>query len=155
MRVINCFESDMRELAFSEVYKLEECLKELAEHHNKVSRLFKGMYPKNPYSKTLKRFEEDIKAGKSTIRVVEDDEKIQGFCKVDINGTYGHLDYLIVLKESRGKGYGDELMTWAINFFEQRGVDQIEIKVVDGNNALSFYEKYGFNVCSQVLCRRG
>ena len=101
MRVINYFESDMRELAFSEVYKLEE----LAEHHNKVSRLFKGMYPKNPYSKTLKRFEEDIKAGKSTIRVVEDGEKILGFCKIDINGAYGHLDYLIVLKESRGKGY--------------------------------------------------
>ena len=144
MKVINYFESEMRELEFSEVYKLEESLKELAEHNNK-----------NPYSKTLKRFEEDIKAGKSTIRVVEDNEKIQGFCKVDINGTYGHLDYLIVLKDSRGKGYGDELMTWAINFFEQRGVDQIEIKVVDGNNALSFYEKYGFNVCSQVLCRQG
>ncbi|WP_196810237.1 GNAT family N-acetyltransferase [Butyrivibrio sp. WCD3002] len=63
----------------------------------------------------------------------------------------GKIDYLIVLKECRGKGYGDMLMNWAMDQFKQRGVDQIEIKVADGNNAIKFYEKYGFKMNAHIL----
>ncbi len=143
----------MKELTESEVCKLEECLKELSEHHNEVSRLFKGSYPKNPYSKTLKRFEADIKSGKSAICSIEDKERILGFCKIDIDGANGHIDYLVVLKKYRGNGYGDKLISWALSVFEQREVNWIELSVVDGNDAISFYEKYGFQVCSQILRR--
>jgi hypothetical protein len=34
---------------------------------------------------------------------------------------------------------------------KQRGVDQIEIKVADGNNAIKFYEKYGFKMNAHIL----
>ena len=48
----------MRELEYKEIYRLEECLKELAEHHNEVSTGFKGCYPKRPFAETLESFRE-------------------------------------------------------------------------------------------------
>ena len=141
----------MRELACSEVRKLEECLEALSGHHNKVSVNFKGKYPKKPCHETLESFEKDIRAGKSKIGVVEYGEKIAGFCKADLCGSEGKVGYLIVLEEFRGKGYGDLLLNWAVKVLKEGGAGSIEVRVVDGNDAAGFYEKHGFRVCSHVL----
>lgn len=141
----------MKELKAGEVYGLEECLKELAEHHNEVSVHFRGCYPKRPFREIMESFEKDIREGKSRIGAVTDGERILGFCKADISGTEGKVDYLIVLKEARRKGYGDLLLDWAMDVFRQAGVSRIEVRVVDGNDAAGFYEKHGFRVCSHVM----
>ena len=125
----------MRELTGGEIRILEECLKELADHHNRVSVNFKGAFPKKPFEETLASFRRDIESGKSRIAA----------------GPEGAVDYLIVLKEARGKGYGDLLMGWALDALRHSGVSRIEVKVVDGNEAAGFYEKYGFRICSHIL----
>ena len=141
----------MRELDYQETDRLAECLKELAEHHNEVSNGFKGCYPKRPFAETLEAFREDIQSGKSRIAVVEENDRVLGFCKTDVCGTEGKIDYLIVLKEARGSGYGNDLMDWAVDTLKQSGVNRIEVRVVDGNNAVRFYEKYGFRINAQIL----
>lgn len=141
----------MREITINEVYKLEECLKALAEHHNEMSTYFKGQYPKKPFKETLASFEKDLASGKSRIAVIENEEKILGFCKIDLEGTSGKIDYLIVLGEARGKGYGNALIEWALDVFGKNGITKIEVKVAEGNNALSFYEKYGFKPNARIL----
>ena len=141
----------MRELPCGDINKLEACLRELAEHHNKVSVNFTGAYPKKPYRETLQSFEADVKSGKSRIAVIDSDNTSVGFCKTDICEGQGTIDYLVVLKDYRGKGYGDVLMSWAIDLFKQCCVDHIEVKVADGNNAIKFYEKYGFKMNAHIL----
>ena len=141
----------MRELNGGEVYRLGECLRELAAHHNEVSVNFRGHYPKKPFRETLESFEEDVNSGKSRIVVIEDGDKVQGFCKADISGAEGKIDYLIVLKEARGSGYGNDLMDWAVETLKQDGADRIEVRVVDGNDAVRFYEKYGFRINAHIL----
>jgi len=141
----------MRELAYKEIYRLEECLKELAEHHNEVSTGFKGCYPKRPFAEALESFRKDVQSGKSRIAVVEENGRILGFCKTDVCGAEGKIDYLIVLKEARGSGYGNDLMDWAMNTLKQSGVNRIEVRVVDGNDAIRFYVKYGFRINAQIL----
>ncbi len=140
----------MRLLAYGEAGRLEECLEALAAHHNKVSVHFRGTYPKRPYKDTLASFEEGLRSGRSRIAVVGE-KKILGFCKIDIDGADGKLDYLVVLKEARGKGYGGRLLGWALDAFRESGVRRIELRVVDGNDAAGFYEKYGFRVNSHVM----
>ena len=141
----------MRELAYTEISGLKECLDELAAHHNEVSANFPGQYPKRPAEETLKGFEKDVLAGRSRIAVVESEGRILGFCKADLDGADGAVGYLIVRKSARGKGYGDLLLTWALETLKQRGAARIEVRVVDGNDAIGFYEKYGFRVCSHIL----
>ena len=88
----------MRELNGGEVYRLEECLRELAAHHNEVSVNFRGHYPKKPFRETLESFEEDVNSGKSRIAVIEDGDKVQGFCKADISGA---LESLLTYKRRK------------------------------------------------------
>lgn len=82
---------------------------------------------------------------------MEDNGSVVGFCKIDICGNVGKPDYLVVLKEYRGKGYGKALMDWAMSYFDRNGVHHIEVKVVDGNEAIYLYEKYGFKMNAHIL----
>ena len=141
----------IRELPSGEAYRLEECLRELAAHHNEVSAGFSGCFPKRPYRETIRLFEEDTGSGRSRIAVIEDGERILGFCKADIRGEEGEVAYLVVLKEARGKGCGEALLGWALETLEREGASRIEVRVVDGNDAAGFYEKNGFRVCSHIL----
>ena len=141
----------MRELDCTEVCRLRECLEQLAEHHNEVSVNFRGSFPKRPAEDTLASFEQAVRSGKSRIAVIEDNGRVLGFCKTDTEGEEGKLDYLIVLKEYRGAGYGKVLMDRAMEVFRESGVRRIEIRVVDGNDAMGFYEKYGFRTVSHIL----
>lgn len=141
----------MREIGIEELGKLYECLKALAEHHNQVSTYFKGCYPLMPIELTIKRFEDELEQGKSSIAVVEDDERVVGFCKINVDGIAGTLEYLIVLGEERGKGYGAALMRWALDRFRKLQVEHVEVKVVYGNEAMGLYKKFGFKEKSVVL----
>ena len=144
-------EKTMREITHNEVSKLIDCIRELSEYHNKTSVNFKGYYPLNPYEKTLESFENALRKKESYIAVTEIEGQIIGFCKVDINGEHGKLDYLVVKEEFRGKGFGKEFMDWAMQMFDQNNVRHIEVKVVDGNNTIHLYEKYGFKTKSIIL----
>ena len=42
-------------------------------------------------------------------------------------------------------------MQWALAEFARYGLGQIEVKVVYGNDAVAFYEKYGFQLNAQIL----
>ena len=141
----------MREIRSDEVYKLKECLIALAAHHNKVSVNFKGCYPKTPVEDTIGRFALDLNKEKAHIAVVENGEKVTGFCKIDLDNSVGVLEYLVVLEECRGMGYGAELIEWALNKFSCFGVHNIDVKVADGNEAVSLYEKYGFKMNAHIL----
>lgn len=142
---------NIREINSSEVPELLECLSALAEHHNRVSVNFKGSYPLISHEDTLASFSASLENGTSRIAVLESPEKIIGFCKIDITDKDGYLSHLVVLKEYRGSGYGKMLMDWAMEQFRKSGVRNIELKVVDGNEAIHLYEKYGFKIKSHIL----
>lgn len=126
----------------------------VSEHHNRVSVNFKGSYPSRPYDKTLSLFAQALEENVSRIAVIEEDSGIVGFCKVDLHGDgTGKLDYLVVLPQCRGRKYGKALMDWAMAVFSGSGVRKIEVKVVDGNDAVHLYEKYGFRMNAHILVR--
>ena len=137
----------LRQITADEAPRLRACVQALSEHHNRVSVNFKGSYPSRPYDKTLSLFAQALEENVSRIAVIEEDSGIVGFCKVDLHGDgTGKLDYLVVLPQCRGRKYGKALMDWAMAVFSGSGVRKIEVKVVDGNDAVHLYEKYGCKV---------
>ncbi len=142
---------EAREICESEVRRLAACIKALSDYHNRVSTYHSGFYPSQPCEKTMLAFEKAVKDGTSKIAVVERDESIAGFCKIDIGAEKGKLDYLVVLEQYRNSGLGKVLMDWAMSTFRTEGVKQIEVKVIDGNPAIAFYQKYGFQMNAHIL----
>ena len=141
----------MREISYEETDKLYDCLEELAKHHNKVSAHFEGYYPITPSEQRIESFKSELKSGKSFISVIENDQKVIGFCKISADDGKGVLEYLVVLEQERGHGYGAELMDWAMEKFQKLEIGDIDVKVVFGNNAIDFYKRYGFQEKSIVL----
>lgn len=135
-----------------EVYRLAECLEALAEYHNQVSAHHSGFYPGRPIEDTLELFREALNSKTSMIFAIEESDRIAGFCKIDIHGEKGKLDYLIVKEEYRGRGYGALLMDWAMKAFRECGTKHVEVKIIDGNAAAQrLYEKYGFVMNAHIL----
>lgn len=141
----------MREINPNETDKLYECLEALAEHHNQVSVYFKGHYPQTPSEQKIRQFESELEEGRARIAVAENDGKVIGFCKINTDARPGVLEYLVVLDRERGKGYGAAFMDWALNTFQTLGINDIDVKVVYDNEAIRFYEKYGFRARSVIL----
>ena len=144
----------VRELAPDEAPRLRDCLEALAAHHNAVSLHFKGSYPGRPIDAAIAACAEGLTRGTSRAAAVEENGTVAGFCKLDLHddGT-GKLDYLVVLPQYRGRGCGRALMDWAMAAFSACGVRRVEVKVVDGNDALQLYEKYGFRMNAHILVR--
>ena len=141
----------MREISPDETGKLYDCLEALAKHHNQVSVHFKGDYPQMPSEQKIIQFAEELKEGRSRIAVAEKDHTVIGFCKINTDGSRGVLEYLVVLDRERGKGYGAAFMDWALNAFRELGMNEIDVKAAYGNEAIRFYEKYGFREKSVIL----
>ena len=141
----------MREINPNETGKLYDCLEALAKYHNQVSVHFKGDYPQIPSEQKTARFRKELEEGRSRIAVAENDHKVIGFCKINTDGSRGVLEYLVVLDQERGKGYGAAFMDWALNAFRELGMNEIDVKAAYGNEAIRFYEKYGFREKSVIL----
>jgi len=124
----------------------------LAEHHNKVSTNFSGMYPLKPLEQVICEISQAVKNGYSKVDVVKKNNHIIGFSQYTIENNAGELKFLVVLPEHKNQGYGKLLIERALKYFEEQQVKRIDIRVLYGNDdAKRFYEKYGFKVASQIM----
>lgn len=82
------------------------------------------------------------------ILVIEDDGKIVGYIVYEIRDKHAKtlwVDQLVVSKESRGKGYGKELMNKIDEIAKSEDCVRVELECWSFNeNALGMYEHLGF-----------
>lgn len=141
----------LKELKANEVKILKPLMEYLATHHNNVSVNFQGCYPRHKDEERIERFEKEIDAGSSKAFACFEDNTIVGVIKIDFDNNSGVIDYFVVLEEYQGKGYGKALMDKALKVFKEHNIKNIELHVVYGNDAVTFYEKYGFKKQSYIM----
>ena len=142
----------LEDLSHTETRSLMPLLKSIADHHNKTSINFKGIYPQKSFEELITEITENIKDGYSKINIARKNDEVIGFCQYSIDETVGIFNYLVILPEYRNLGYGSILMDKALKYFETHQVKKIEIKIVYGNDdAVRFYEKYGFKIKLQTM----
>ena len=142
----------IEKLNSSNVDELYNLLQELAEHHNNVSKYFKGKFPSKPLDEKIAEIKEKVINNVSLVDVIRLDNNIIAFSIYFIDNNIGTLEYLIVSKKNRNKRYGRILMDNVIAYFTENNVKRIEIRIVYGNDiAKRFYEHYGFQTQSEIL----
>jgi ribosomal protein S18 acetylase RimI-like enzyme len=68
---------------------------------------------------------------------------------------FGHIDDLVVDEAFRRRGAGTLLVSWTIEWFEQRGIDRIELEVAETNGpGLAFWRTIGFTDFQRIMVRR-
>ncbi len=77
--------------------------------------------------------------------VAEDNDKPVGYCIASVDGVLGEIDSLFVKEAYRGKGIGEGLMTFGLNWLEEHDCETIRVSIAEGNqDVLDFYRKFGF-----------
>ena len=104
---------------------------------------------------TEAEFLEDIVSSKNDLMIVcEVDGRIAGNCQISFNrriktahrATIG----IALLKEFWNLGIGTKLFEAMIEAAKARGVSQIELEVIEGNErAIHLYEKMGFSIVAE------
>ncbi len=78
-------------------------------------------------------------------------DNILGFCIAYSKSVSGKIEVLFVDEKYRRNGFGLKLMNSAVEWFKEKQVDDIELIVVYGNEAVSFYQKLGFYPRSIIM----
>ena len=135
---------------------LREPLLALGEYHNRVAENREYIYPTQPAEETLETIAEGIRTGRMQVRTVWCGEVFAGFCIIglDRDTGVGELKYLYTDEAFRGCGLGGTLTDWAMETFAEAGVKRVDLRVVLGNPAAGFYEKYGFSPRILVMSKK-
>jgi ribosomal protein S18 acetylase RimI-like enzyme len=91
----------------------------------------------------------DLEGGESVFVVAVDNGTVVGFAQayvVDRRDIVGEIDWLHVDPADRGAGLGDQLLARVEQALVERGVERIEGRVLEANEAGGeFYEEHGFD----------
>lgn len=99
------------------------------------------------------QFREQIALGTRDAYLMKYKDKYISSC--DLVYDYGeytdknkvYISRLIVKKEYRNRGIGQELLKYMINLCEEKGYQQITVGVdTENSNALHIYKKFGFEI---------
>ncbi|MCB2354223.1 GNAT family N-acetyltransferase [Clostridium estertheticum] len=132
---------------------LREALDKLHKYHNSKSEYFSGDYPRITFEERLEVYRKNAKLGKYRIELLIDAEtnNIIGFCIAYIKRICGKVEVLFVDEQYRRNGLGVKLMSSAMEWFGENHINDIELTVVYGNEAVSFYQKLGFYPRSIIM----
>ncbi|MFJ8352076.1 GNAT family N-acetyltransferase [Bacillus paramycoides] len=140
-------------ITLDEIEIIRDSLDKLHEYHNSKSKYFSGDYPRITFEERIEEYKRNSKYGEYRIELLIDSEtdNILGFCIAYSKKISGKIEVLFVDEKYRRNGFGLKLMNSAVEWFKEQQIDDIELTVVYGNEAVSFYQKQGFYPRSIIM----
>lgn len=73
------------------------------------------------------------------------DNKVIGYIGTWINDMAGEVINFCIATEFQGHGYGDELLSYALDVMKEAKINSVSLEVRESNiKAIKLYQKYGF-----------
>ncbi|MED1409071.1 MULTISPECIES: GNAT family N-acetyltransferase [Bacillus] len=140
-------------ITLDEIEIIRDSLDKLHEYHNSKSNYFSGDYPRMTFEERIEDYKKNSKHGEYRIELLIESEtdNILGFCIAYSKKISGKIEVLFVDEKYRRNGLGLKLMNSAVEWFKEQQIDEIELTVVYGNEAVSFYQKLGFYPRSIIM----
>lgn len=85
--------------------------------------------------------------------VLKENGKPLGFIGIELFSSKTNdlkIQKIYVLPDAQGKGVGKKLIEKAIEIAQEKGIEQVILNVNRFNKAVSFYQKIGFKISSEV-----
>lgn len=137
-----------------------ELIKPLWEQLNFIhldkSIYFKNKFKNHTFDKRMGYIYKKARKGIMKLDILLDNDtgNYIGYCLSSIEDNLGEIESIYIENQYRKFRLGDKLMKNALTWFESNTITNIEINVVYANDeALPFYERYGFHVGNYILKR--
>lgn len=143
-------------ITLDEVEMLRKPLEKLHHYHNRKSKYFSGYYPRITFEERIDEYRNKSKYGEYRIELLleKQTESIMAFSIIYGKKESGKLEVLYVEEGFRKKHLGTKLMHNAMNWFKEKHINDIELTIVYGNQAVSFYENFGFFPRSIIMATK-
>lgn len=144
------------EKSITEIELIKPLWEKLNLIHFEKSVHFKSKYEKFTFDRRMESIYKKAEKGiiKIDMLLNSDTGNYVGYCLSSIEDNLGEIESIFIESPYRKLKLGDKLMTSALSWFELNSVTNIEINVVYRNDeALPFYERYGFQVGNYILKR--
>ena len=83
--------------------------------------------------------------------IIESGKESIGFAYLRNLGNKLEIQSIQIKKDFQGKGYGQELMSYIVNFAKSKRLKKVVLEAHDINRkAISFYERFGFKNLGEV-----
>lgn len=135
-----------KQITLDQIELLRQPLEKLHNYHNSKSTYFSGDYPRITFEERIEEYRKNTKYGEYRIELLLDSstKNIIAFSIVYGKKVNGKIEVLYVDEGYRRNNLGAKLMNNAMDWFREKNIYDIELTVVYGNEAVSFYEKFGF-----------
>ncbi|MFL0269400.1 GNAT family N-acetyltransferase [Candidatus Clostridium radicumherbarum] len=140
----------------TEIELIKPLWKKLNIIHIHKSVNFKSKYEKFTFEKRIESINKKAQNGilKLDVLLDNDTNTYVGYCLSSIEDDLGEIESIYIENQYRKFKLGDKLMKSALNWFELNSITKIQINVVYANDeALPFYQHYGFHIGNYVLKR--
>jgi ribosomal protein S18 acetylase RimI-like enzyme len=148
----------IRKARISDLDELIEIWKRFMEEHREMGReMGEDLIPKMKKDApeiVRKFFSNTIHSRLGLLLVIEDMNKVQGYMLSRIQKNIpifekdpvGYISDIFLEESLRGSGYSSKLFKQTMEWFHQKGIKEISIKVMWSNpHAQDVYAKWGFN----------
>lgn len=140
---INYFEVDRNEIDI-----IEPLWKKLRSYHHELSPHFAEKYNEITFQERKRELLKKSMGGSLRVEMAKDEDtkRFIGYCVSSISDEMvGEIDSIYLEDDYRSLGIGNTLMARALNWMDEKGVQNKKIVVAVGNEKLiSFYEKFDF-----------
>ena len=135
-----------KQITLDEIEILRSPLEKLHNYHNNKSKYFSGDYPRVTFEERIDEYRKNAKIGEYRIELLYEPKTMNliAFSIVYGKKVSGKIEVLYVDEGYRRNNLGTKLMNNAMKWFREKDIYDIELTVVYGNQAVSFYEKFGF-----------
>jgi ribosomal protein S18 acetylase RimI-like enzyme len=147
---------DYKILPVEKIDLIEPLWKKLKNHHCERASVFKTNFESMTFAERKRRLLMRKKELKIFVVQKRSTSEIVGYCISSISEEgKGEIESIYIDEEYRRSGIGNEFMTRSLEWFDENKIIEIAIAVVLGNEeALPFYEKYGFAPRTYILKKK-
>ena len=141
----------------SEIDLIKPLWEQLNTLHNDKSVFFKSEYENFTFENRLESIYKKAQEGIIKVDLLLDKKTGNhiGYCLSSIRDNLGEIESIFIEKEYRKLKLGDKLMKNTLDWFKSYSIKNIQINVAYANDeALPFYERYGFRVRGYILKRK-
>lgn len=139
------------EISVNDIELIKPLWISLNNTHFENSNSWKDHFDQLSFSRRVEKIKSETN---STLFTAQINNVLVGYCIVSSKDDVGEIDSIFIEEKYRQSGLGNSLMSRAEKWFDEKGIDEVKVKVAEGNESVfPFYEQCGYKKYMTILKR--
>ena len=142
---------EISELPIEEVESIKPLWELLNKTHHDNSTHWQSYFKEFTFAKRIAPIK---RLNRASVFIAKSSDDLVGYCIVSSKDRVGEIDSIYIKSTYRKSGIGKQLIQSAEKWFQQNGISEIKVAIVEGNDSVfPFYEQLGYKKFMTIFKR--